>query len=99
MNTPSRLVLLVFTLSVNITFAQHQNDNWIFCNGAGANFTNGTLTRIPPKTFSSHSPTAVHSAYSDPSTGELLLYTDGNNIYNRKHQVMLNGDNLIITET
>lgn len=69
------------------------NNVWAFSDSSGLNFDAGAPgTSIA--TISSGRGDASASV-SDPFTGELLFYTDGENCYNASHQVMDNGEDII----
>ena len=86
-----KLLFIVLSLLFLIqgTLAQ-QNNIWYFGKRAGLNFNPG-------------SPRALHNSAMDADegsasicdkTGNLLFYTNGVTVYNRNHQVMLNGTGL-----
>ncbi|MBL3550138.1 T9SS type A sorting domain-containing protein [Chryseobacterium sp. KMC2] len=80
------LVLIVPLLS----FAQGENDNWYFGQYAGVNFSGPTPTALTDSQM--YAEEAVGTV-SDKN-GKLLFYTNGVDIYNRQHQVMLNGSSI-----
>jgi hypothetical protein len=84
------LILFFFFFLYNYTFAQSENNIWIFGNESMLDFNT-----IPPTT-SAKSPLYVigGSACVADTTGVLLFYTDGNKIYNSNHSIMENGDGL-----
>lgn len=69
-----------------LIFSQGENDNWYFGNYAGVRFGGTTTTLLDSQRASEWASGTV----SDNS-GNLLFYTDGNQIRNREHQVMENG--------
>ncbi len=71
-----------------------QNNIWYFGKKAGLNFNSTAGQPIP--TVLQNSAMIAEEGCSAVSTtdGELLFYTNGNQVYNRLHQLMLNGDNL-----
>lgn len=88
------VILFVFLCTCSILPAQ-QNNNWYFGQRAGISFTN-PMTQQPLTTSLQDGMMIADegsSSISD-STGKLLFYTNGVTVYNRLHQVMLNGDNL-----
>jgi PKD repeat protein len=85
-----RLCLLTCFSCISTAAWSQQGNNWYFGNGAGM-------------TFNTNPPSALHdgqmntfegcAAISDDN-GQLLFYTDGLSIWNRRHQVMPNGTGL-----
>ena len=82
------LSVLFCTLTSN---AQRQAANWYFGNNAGINFddSNNVTALTDGALFTEEGCTSI----SDDD-GNLLFYTNGENVYNRNHQVMPNGFNL-----
>ncbi len=65
-------------------------DEWAFGDSAGIDFQHSL-----PQAFSSASTTYEGCAsICDPRTGQLLFYTNGENIWNRSHKLMPNGVDL-----
>ncbi len=86
--------VLIFTgfyliLSTSV-FAQNQYANWYFGDKAGLNFSSGAVNVL---TNSAMSNLEGVSALSD-TTGNLLLYSDGQILYNAQHNAMPNGSGL-----
>lgn len=67
------------------------NNNWFFGANVGLSFADGTAVQIASPALSTFEGAA---AYSNPLTGELLMYTDGVRIWNARHQLMSNGREL-----
>lgn len=67
---------------------------WYFGEGVGISFNAGGATIPYTLTDGANSAHEGNAGISD-SNGNLLFYTNGKTIYNRTHQVMLNGDNLL----
>lgn len=84
-------LFIIFLFVANHTYAQKQANNWVFGFNGGIDFSNEDIEvfRSEVETVSS---TAV---ISDPQTGDLLFYFDGNTVWNRNHKMMLNGDSLL----
>lgn len=84
------LIISVFLFSIE-TSAQKQNNNWYFSPmGAGLNFDNCAPTLVtngPTNGLQFEGATSI----SDPTTGALLFYSDGLNIFNANHTLMQNG--------
>lgn len=88
------LVFLCFPLS---GLSQHYNNVWVFGNYLSLNTTinfnygSGSLTKTADSIFNPF--TATNATICD-ANGNLLFYTNGINIYDSTHQVMLNGGGL-----
>lgn len=81
-------LLLLFTASA--AFAQEKYYNhWYFGFLAGVDFS-----KMPPRSDGALKSTEGCAAISNPVTGELLFYTNGVDVWNRNHAVMLNGTGL-----
>jgi gliding motility-associated-like protein len=83
---------LIFILQTPIIFGQLQNNNWVFGYGARVNFSGPVPVGSSNAAINSNESTA---SVSDPSTGQLLFYTDGIKVWNANNQVMPNGSNLL----
>jgi|GEM_PF-995733 len=81
--------ILVFFMPL-IGFSQSETDNWYFGNNAGLNFNNGDVTVLENGSMTTP---AGCSSISD-NNGNLLLYTNGQTVWNKNHQIMLNGQDL-----
>ena len=94
----NKKTIVLFVLSLN-GFAQKQADTWYFGDLAGLRFTNGVPVIITngQTTLSSCSPTchAEGSSVMSDSAGSLLFYTNGQTVWNKNHQIMPNGNNLM----
>lgn len=85
------LTLLFFFLDSS---AQNQGNIWYFGNHAGVDFSSGSPVAIHGgQTFNSSSYSEGTSVLSDES-GNLLMYSNGQTLWNKNHQIMLNGDGL-----
>ncbi len=84
-------VFWVFLCAVCSIFGQREAANWYFGINAGLTFTNGA-----PQPLLDGQLRAVEgsSVISDPD-GNLLFYTDGQNVWNRNHTIMRNGIGLM----
>lgn len=69
------------------------NNVWAFADSSGLNFNSGT----PGTSIAtiSNGRGDASAAVSDPVTGELLFYSDGENCYTANHEVMPNGDGIL----
>jgi hypothetical protein len=95
-------ILILFLLLCNSIQAQKQDFQWLFGYGGTSGDTSFgdvvlDFNTLPPKVFKevrqlnfSH----AIASYSDPITGELLLYTNGIDIANSKHEIIENGSGL-----
>ncbi|MBN2175423.1 MAG: gliding motility-associated C-terminal domain-containing protein [Bacteroidales bacterium] len=84
------LILANFLVGLN-TYAQKEGLNWYFGLNAGLRFHEGY-----PQALTDGALSTVEgcSTISSPE-GDLLFYTDGITVYNRLHQIMPNGDDLM----
>lgn len=70
--------------------AQHKQANiWYFGDFAGLDFNTGE-----PQAISGHTWNPLGTAVYSDTTGSLLFYSDGIDIFNKNHSVMVNGSNL-----
>ena len=82
-------VMLLFSLSF---YGQRQASNWYFGNNAGLNFNNG----VPSPLLDGQIDTVEGcTSISHKETGQLLFYTEGRQVWNRNHELMPNGDELL----
>jgi gliding motility-associated-like protein len=72
--------------------AQRQNDNWYFGNTAAVQFSGTSVTSLSISPMYS---TEGVATVSDHSSGALLFYTNGQQVWNATHQVMLHGSGLL----
>jgi gliding motility-associated-like protein len=81
------------TIILTATFAAkaQQANIWYFGDRAGLNFN----TTPPSALTNSQMITHEGCATVSDSTGNLLFYTDGRNVWNRNHQIMSNGSGLM----
>jgi gliding motility-associated-like protein len=82
------LVMILF--SVRAVRAQGQEMNWAFGRGIGISFSSGTPQLLNTAIVSSEGVASISDA-----AGNLLFYTNGVQIWNRNHQPMPNGGNLL----
>jgi len=85
----SFVLLFLTTLFTFSSSAQYDN-NWYFGRKAGLNFG---VSGPQVLTNSAMTSSEAAAAISDEN-GNLLFYTSGVEVFNRNHQLMLNGDNL-----
>lgn len=82
------LLLLACTPVIH---AQLQNINWYFGDRTGLNFATAPPTVL---TDNSYLLEGVAATVSDPTSGNLLFYTDGLTVYNSSRSIMRNGEDL-----
>lgn len=85
-----------YLLSFSFMFGQRENENWTFgYNKWTFNHSTGNLTTsafsYPPSVMAQYQGSAT---YSNPTTGQLLFYTDGFHIFNKNHKLMENGSGM-----
>lgn len=91
-----RLYLILFLLlglpTTFSVFGQRDAANWYFGNFAGLDFNSGV-----PQVLTDSSLDTIEgcSSISDKDTGQLLFYTEGTTIWNRAHEIMLNGEGIL----
>lgn len=88
MNRKLQIVLFVL-LIVSKSYGQYENI-WVFSNGVGLNFNNGS-----PTNFTSTIDAWESSASVCDKNGQLLFYTDGYNFWNRNGTYMPNGQEIL----
>ncbi|TGE19285.1 YncE family protein [Hymenobacter elongatus] len=89
----SFVLLLVATLAVPArVYAQAEQSIWYFGGQAGLRFSG---TAAPTPLLDGKLSTYEGSAVATNQQGQLLFYTNGELVYNRKHEVMLNGKGLM----
>ncbi|TAE85860.1 MAG: hypothetical protein EAY81_06140 [Bacteroidetes bacterium] len=82
-------LLLGVCLYTIMVHAQKEQNNWYFGRYAALSFETGIAV---PKFDNPQNSYGRTASISDPLTGNLLFYTNGQKVWNYKHQVMLNGD-------
>ncbi|SNR58546.1 gliding motility-associated C-terminal domain-containing protein [Lutibacter agarilyticus] len=85
-----KILLLIFLFSSLTFFAQGEANHWFFGQNSGIDFNGGTATPI-----SGSLDTYEGCASFSNSSGELLFYTDGITVWDKNHQKMTNGQNLL----
>lgn len=84
------LLIFVFIFSNTNTFSQKETNIWFFGNNVGLDFSFS-----PPKLLTDSKLSSVEGcATISNNKGELLFYTDGLTIWNKKHNVMDGGSGL-----
>lgn len=88
----SILVAVLLVLAPGLPLlAQFEAQTWYFGERAGLSFRTGTATPISDGVLYTGEGCATQS---DRTTGALLFYTDGSTVWNRNHQVMVDGTGL-----
>jgi PKD repeat protein len=75
----------------SICFAQHETDNWHFGTGNGVSF----MTGLPVDFTGAMCTTLEGSSSMSDAAGNVLLYTDGQTVYNAMNATMPNGTGLM----
>lgn len=88
------IFIAAITAQFSYGFTQLQNANWVFGDSIGLNFSDGLITP-----FNSNLPCYQASASLSDADGQLLFYTNGQSVFNKNHELMLNGDGLHIAAT
>jgi gliding motility-associated-like protein len=93
--TITKIFFCLFLLSFPDADANaQQNDNWYFGRKAGLSFSHPGNQQAPLSLGNSEMLSDEGSASISDEDGNLLFYTNGVTVYNKLHQVMLNGNNL-----
>lgn len=89
-------IFLICLIALNSLHASSQSymNNWCFGDSIGLNFSTD-----PPSTFHTSINTLEACASISDSLGNLLFYTNGENIWNKGNEVMENGDSIEIHHT
>ncbi len=83
--------LLTLQLFFTSTFAQGEANIWYFGVNAGVDFNYNPPIALTNSAMVANEGTAVLS----DSIGQLLFYTDGITVWNRQHDTLFNGNNLL----
>jgi len=83
------LISLTFLLN-GVLIAQQEAAIWYFGNEAGLDFNSGKPVALTDSRMNAEAGCAVISN----KAGQLLFYTDGKKVWNKKHQIMPNGFDL-----
>lgn len=84
------ILIILFVTITNISFSQRHANNWLFGEKAGVTFNDCFIQTIPESNITTLEGVA---SYSD-SQGNLILYTDGVNVFNSSHIEIKNGSAL-----
>ena len=84
----NNFLVICFLLCIMSVCAQKRGNTWYFGQAIGLDFN-----QTPPRTLHNGILTCIEgSATISDNNGNLLFYTDGVTVVNRKHQQMLNGN-------
>ena len=83
--------LIIFSLAFRICYAQKEGNTWYFGSYAGVDFNSGSPVAL---TNSGMYDFEGCASISDPATGSILFYSNGNQVWNANHTVMANGSGL-----
>ncbi len=86
-----KTAIFLFFLLHFVVFPQGEANIWYFGKNAGLDFNSGSPVPLLDGQINTYEGCAVLSN----SLGQLLFYTDGVTVYNKTHNVMLNGANLM----
>jgi PKD repeat protein len=86
-----KYLLALICLISSDCFSQKEANNWYFGLNAAIGFTNGVPVSLPNSAMS----TPEGCASVSDKTGALLFYTNGQEVWNKNHQTMANGSNII----
>lgn len=89
-NTIIRIFLILF-LFANISNAQGESSIWYFGQNAGIKFTDDTIEVLTDSQMNAFEGCATMA----DASGDLLFYTDGVTVWDKQHDVMLNGTDLL----
>ena len=90
-NVVLRIFFALILLFSRTVFAQKENNIWYFGMGAGLDFNSGSPVALTNGVLNT---TEGCSSIAD-SAGNLLFYTDGVTVYNKNHNIMVNGSGLM----
>src|SRR6185312_3606806 len=83
------MLLILLILNFSNTYAQKENNVWVFGDSAGLNLNSG----VPVPIITSMQ-TIEGSASVCTDSGQLLFYTEGSIIWDQNGNIMPNGNNL-----
>jgi len=86
----SHLFFVFFLVVKSQLYSQQEASNWYFGDGAGLSFSNGE----PENLNNGRLRTVEGSASISDQNGNLLFYTDGSIVFDKRHNVMQNGTDL-----
>lgn len=87
------LILVLGIITISSLYSQKESYNWFFGYGCGITFN--TQDKEPILLETSKNSSWEGCATISDKDGKLIFYTDGRTVWNKNHQVMLNGNNLL----
>ncbi len=84
------LVVILLLWNIHSVSAQKEANIWYFGSRAGLDFNSG----VPVAITNGRMNTLEGCATISDANGDLLFYTDGSDIWNRNHEIMINGTGL-----
>src|SRR5690606_21331663 len=93
-----KIVIIFIVLFPIFCFGQNQGNIWYFGNNAGLDFNSGSPVVLNDGQTEFVGCPGCHSegtSVISDSAGDLLFYCNGSTIWNRNHQIMLDGDSLL----
>ena len=88
----NHITIFIFLIASLPCFSQGEASHWYFGNGAGLIFDTSSGTVSPTSAAASTINTNEGCSSISDSNGNLLLYTDGQNVWDKNHQIMPNAD-------
>ena len=85
------IYLFIILIVVKYSFSQNEANIWYFGNHCGLDFNSG----VPVVLHDGQTTANLGVATISDSLGNLLFYTDNSKVYNKNHNVMQNGDDLV----
>lgn len=85
-----QLWILLFVFSSSVGFSQNEANIWYFGENAGLDFNSGSPVALLDGALN----TLEGCSTISDTDGNLLFYSDGVTVWNRNHQIMLNGTGL-----
>lgn len=86
-----KIATLITILVTSICFSQRETDNWYFGDKASIHFNKGKIEiKEDGAMFAQKGCASISN-----DLGELLFYTNGQTVWNKSHQIMENGEDLI----
>lgn len=85
------ILIVFFFIQTYVSLCQKEGNIWYFGEYAGVDFNSGSPIAITNGSIN----TAEGCASMCDANGNLLFYTDGSEVYNKDHNLMQNGDNLM----
>lgn len=90
-----KYIILFFYFVFYISYAQKEANIWYFGENAGLDFNSGVPLPLTNSQMDTHEGCAVLSN----SAGQMIFYSNGVTVWNKNHQIMLNGSGLLGNES